>query len=63
MFRTYDKTHIPGVQFGRTTVGIKQLKKIEEKESKRNGKTRWGHKKKEALQLGGNSDFSMHKSR
>ena len=46
LFRTCVKTHIPGVQFGRTTVGIKQLKK-----KKRNRQTRWGHKKKEALQL------------
>ena len=42
-YRTCVKTHIPGVQFGCTTVGIKQLKK---KKRKRNGKTRWNTKRR-----------------
>ena len=41
MFRTCVKTHIPGVQFGRTTVGIKQLKKKKAKEmEKQDGDTK-----------------------
>ena len=40
-YRTYVKTHISGVQFGRTTVGIKQLKKKKGKETdKQDGDTK-----------------------
>ena len=40
-YRTYVKTHIPGIQFGRTTVGIKQLKKKKAKEmEKQDGDTK-----------------------